>query len=335
MNIYILNATINGKLFSELLCNRMKIKGLITLAEDGKKHTPEYYDYTTFCMERNIECIKMNSYNLSDDTDKEKIQKLEMDLVIIASWQRLLPSWFMRKCSIGIIGAHGSHEGITKGRGRSPQNWALMMGMNRFSTSIFWIEEDADNGPVIDTREFEYFPTDSILTSYVKINLYKADMILRNIENGRIKRKEGKPQEEDALYLPQRKKEDGKIDWNRDATDIYNMVRALTKPYPGAFTNYEETEFIIWSARPVMIEDVFYLYESAENGTVLSILGESALVKCGKDLLLIESCSNYEKLKEGMVLESADYNRQMREIVERHKKKYDTKLSQLIMDEIE
>lgn len=334
MNIYILNATLNGKLFSEILCSRMEIKGLITLAEDGRKYTPEYYDYTAFCMERNIECIKMSSYSLSDVTDKEKIQKLEVDLVIIASWQRLIPSWFMRKCSIGIIGAHGSHEGITKGRGRSPQNWALMMGKKSFSASIFWIEEGTDNGPVIDTREFEYFPTDSILTSYVKVNLYKADMILRNIENGRIERKEGKPQEEDGFYLPQRKKEDGKIDWNRDAADIYNMIRALTKPYPGAFTDYGETEFIIWSARPVMVEDVFYLYENVENGTVLSILGDSALIKCGKDLLLIESCSNYEKLWEGMVLESADYKKQIREIVERHKKKYDTKLSQLVLDEI-
>ena len=335
MNIYILNATLNGKLFAEILCSRIEIKGLITLDEDGKKHTPEYYDYTDFCRKRNIGCIKMRSYDLSDVMDREKLQELEIDLVIIASWQRLIPSWRIQKCSIGIIGAHGSHEGITKGRGRSPQNWALMMGKNRFSASIFWIEEGADNGPVIDTYEFEYFSTDSILTSYVKINLYKADMILRNLANGRIEGKGGTPQEKGGLYLPQRKKEDGKIDWNRNAIDIYNMVRALTKPYPGAFTSHGETEFIIWSARPVMAEDVLYLYENAESGTVLSILGDSALVKCGTNLLLIESCTNFEKIEEGMIFESADYTEQIKNIVSRHKKKYDTALSRLILDEIE
>lgn len=335
MNIFILNATLNGKLFSEILCDKIKISGLITLDKDGVNQTPEYYDYTKFCEERNIKCIKISSYNFSNDEDKEKIQKLDMDVVIIASWQRLIPSWVICKCNIGIIGAHGSHEGITKGRGRSPQNWALMMGKNNFSISIFWIEEGADNGLVIDTCEFEYFPTDNILTSYIKVNLYKADMVLRNLRNGRIGKKEGSPQEGDPLYLPQRQREDGRIDWNRDAVDIYNMVRALTKPYPGAITNHGEIEFIIWSARPIMVEEVFYLYNGVKSGTVLSILRDSALIKCGRNLLLIEACSNYEKLKEGMVLESVDYKKQIRGIVNRHREKHKTLLSRLILDEIE
>lgn len=335
MYIYILNATLNGKLISEILCDRLTVSGIITLSENGENQTSEYFDYTSFCEERNLKCIKMNSYNFSDSEDRDRIEKLEIDLIIIASWQRLLPSWLIQKCSIGIIGAHGSHEGISRGRGRSPQNWALMMGRGRFSLSIFWIEEGTDDGAVIDTKEFEYSSTDSILTSYIKVNMYKADMILRNIENGRIERKEGIKQEKDGLYLPQRKKEDGKIDWNRDAADIYNMIRALTKPYPGAFTCRGTIEYIIWAGRPVMCSDVSYLYESACNGTVISILEGSALVKCGTNLLLIEACSNFEKIEEGMVFESADYKEQLQTIVDRHREKYNTPLSRLVLDEIE
>lgn len=334
MNIYLLNATLNGKLLSEILCERLSVKGIITLNDDGDNKTPEYHDYTDFCRERKIDCIKLNSYNLSDKSDRKKLEQLNIDLIIVASWQRLLPSWFMKQCSIGIIGAHGSHEGITRGRGRSPQNWALMMGAPRFSISIFWIGEGTDNGAVIDTREFEYTPTDNILTSYVKINLYKADMILKNIENGRIAHKEGTVQHGQGYYLPQRKKEDGMIDWNRDAVAINNMVRALTKPYPGAFTICDDIEFIVWSSRPVVAEDVCYFYDSVENGTVLSILEDSALVKCGKNLLLIDSCTNYDRLQEGMVFRSADYKQQMQEIIRRHKEKYDTPLSRLVLDEV-
>lgn len=334
-NIYLLNATLNGKLFSEILCNRLPIKGIITLNENGSSMTPEYYDYTDFCREREIDCIKLNSYGLVDADDRKKLETLDIDLIIVASWQRLLPNWFIDKCSIGIIGAHGSHEGITRGRGRSPQNWALMMGVKHFSISIFWIEEGTDNGAVIETREFEYISTDSILTSYVKINLYKADMILKSIENGKITRKEGTIQNAQGYYLPQRKKEDGMIDWNRDAVEINNMVRALTKPYPGAFTIYEGIECIIWSSRPVVVDDVCYLYDSVANGTVISILADSVLVKCGKNLLLIESCTNFQKLREGIVFKSADYRQQMKDIISRHKERYGTPLSRLVLDEVE
>lgn len=334
MNIYILNATLNGKLLSEILCSRMPVKGIITLNDDGDNKTPEYYDYTDFCRERKIDCIKLRSYNLSDTGDRERLEQLDIDLIIVASWQRLVPSWLIRKCNIGIIGAHGSHEGISRGRGRSPQNWALMMGATQFSLSIFWIEEGADDGAVIDTREFGYTPTDNILTSYVKVNLYKADMILKNIENGRIARREGTAQCGQGYYLPQRKKEDGMIDWNRDAVAVNNMVRALTKPYPGAFTFCDGIEFVIWSSRPVVAEDVCYLYDSVANGTVVSILEDSALVKCGKNLLLIDSCTNYDRLREGMVFQSADYRQQMQEIIRRHQEKYDTPLSRLVLDEV-
>jgi len=333
VNVYLLNATINGKLLAEILTSRIKVSGIIGLNKDGIKKTSEYYDYTEFCALNGIPYFQMKSYSLTDKDDRAILESLDIHLIIVASWQRLVPAWLINKCSIGIIGAHGSHEGIERGRGRSPQNWALMMGKTKFIFSIFWIEEEADNGAIIETREFEYLPTDTILVSYVKLNLMKADMIITNIKNGKIESKAGFIQNKESFYLPQRKKEDGMIDWNRDATDIYNMVRALTKPYPGAFTMNGNIEFIVWAAVPVVMNEVS-LYDKLKNGTVISLLNESALIKCGKNLLLINSCSNYEKITAGMVFESADYKKQMRNIIKRHEEKNGTPLSRLVLDEI-
>lgn len=332
MNTYILNATLNGKMLTEILCKRMDIKGLITLSENADDKSNEYYDYSDYCRNNNLECIKLNKYNFSSLEDRDLLEKLDIDLIIIASWQRLVPEWLIKKCSIGIIGAHGSHEGIERGRGRSPQNWAILTGQKRFILSIFWIEPGTDDGSIIDTEEFEYLPTDTILVSYVQVNTLKAEMILRNIRNGRIPNKEGTPQSDDAFYLPQRIKEDGQIDWNRDAVEISNMVRALTKPYPGAYTLFDKEEFIIWIARPVVNDDI-HIYDSYENGTVLSILGKSILVKCKNNLLLIDSITNFEKIYEGMVFQSADYKLQIHSIINRHNEKYGTPLSQLILNE--
>lgn len=106
MNIFILNATINGKLLAEILCRESSVKGMITLNENGYRSTPEYYDYTDFCRKRDIECIHVNSYSLTSDEDKDKLLKLDIDLLIVASWQRLIPPWLIRKCGIGVIRCH-------------------------------------------------------------------------------------------------------------------------------------------------------------------------------------------------------------------------------------
>lgn len=332
MNIYILNAILTGKVLSEVLCRKLSIKGFITLDEGKGEKTSEYYDYSYFCEKQGIDYICVETYNCSATEDREKLEKLEIDLIIVAGWQRLIPEWLIRHCRIGVIGAHGSPDGIERGRGRSPQNWALLIGKDKFSLSIFWIEPGIDSGNIIDTTIFNYLPTDTILVSYVKTNLYIANMILKNIKNGRIERKEGVPQGGEGMYLPQRTKEDGKIDWNRTAADISNMVRALTRPYPGAYTIYEGEEFYIWTACPVILDDID-LYDQYENGTVVSVLGGSVLIKCGKDLLLLSDCTNMEKMEEGMVFESADYKSQIQNIIDRHNKKYGTPLSGLVLDE--
>lgn len=333
VNIYILNATVLGKMMTEILCQNTKIKGLITLDQTGKEKTAEYYDYTSFCEVNGLECVKLETYNLSSEADKNRVLAMDIDLLIVAGWQRLIPRWLIDKCTIGAIGFHGSSEGIEKGRGRSPQNWAIMTGQKKFILSAFWIEAEADNGAILDTCEFSYDSLDTILSSYVKTSLYEADMILKNISNGRIMRKEGMPQSNEAFYLPQRTAEDGMIDWNRDARDIDNMVKALTKPYPGAYTVCNGEVVKIWISRPITTEQD-YFYEQYENGTVVTILGESFLVKCGKNLLLVDGCSNFDAVNEGGILESADYQEQIKQIIARHDKKVGTPLSHLITDEL-
>ncbi len=333
MNIYILNTIVNGKFLSELLCKNINITGMITLDDNGIKKTNEFYNYSLFCKQRNLEHIEVESYNLSSENDRRQLDSRDIDLIIVAGWQRLVPNWLINKCTIGVIGIHGSPEGIENGRGRSPQNWALLTGYKVFFVSIFWIEEGIDDGKVIDTYEFEYTSMDTIMSSYIKVGLSVAKMIIRNIKNGRIERKEGVKQNREGYYLPQRIREDGWIDWNRDAIDISNMVKALGKPYSGAYTLYNGIEIIIWIARPI-ISETSDLFDCYENGCIISIMNDNVLVKCGKNLLLLDNCTNIGALEEGGVFSSADYSIQIQEIVDRHISKSNLPISKLVMDEL-
>lgn len=333
MNIYILNATHNGKLMTELLCEKTEIRGIIGLDHvHGKQNTPEYFNYDSFCMERQLEYIAVDTYILNADEDKKKLSDLEIDLLIVGSWQRLLPQWLIDKCRYGIIGAHGSPEGITGGRGRSPQNWALLLGEKQFTLSIFWIDKGIDSGAVIDTRQFEIDETDDILVSYIKVNLLKAEMIIHNLENGNIVHHRGRVQSAEGFYLPKRTKADGMIDWNRSCKDIYYMVRALTRPYPGAYTIYGNKEYIIWQVRPVNISIGF---ENRKNGEIVSIVDGQPIVKCKEGYLLIQDAEEQESFFTGMKFTSADYVKQIQNIVNRHRAKYNTPIADMVLKETE
>ena len=331
MKTYIMCTISVGKIATEILCEKLNIEGIITLNNSvGIKKTKEYYDYSEVCRKYGIKYVDMETYDISADSDIEKINKLEIDLLIVVGWQRLIPKWLIQKCRCGVIGTHGSSEGITLGRGRSPQNWALLLGKRTFFISIFWIDDGVDSGKVIATEQFSLMETDDISISYTKVGMFVAKMILENLDNGRISAKEGTNQESDAFYLPQRKREDGKIDWNRKSNEIYNMVRALTKPYPGAFTCYEGEEYIIWRALPI---NVCHGYEEKKNGEVVCILDEIILVKCLDGLIAIQECSSREKIVCGMVFESVNFKHQMQQIIDRHTLMYNTPLASEIMEE--
>ncbi len=333
MNIYLLNTIKNGKLVAEILTLKNKVTGIIGIDENGEGKTNEYYDYSEFCDLNNLRYVPVTSYGLTKSEDRELLEKIDIDLLLVVGWQRLIPGWLIKHCKIGVIGVHGSHEGITRGRGRSPQNWALLTGKQHFIFSVFWIEEGADDGDVIDTDEFEYSLTDNIMTSYIKLNLAVAKIIIKNLENGRIANRFGTPQRGESAYLPQRKRDDGMIDWNRDANNIYNFIRALSRPYPGAYTKIGDTEFVIETAIPI-ITPYMDLLDDYNPGEIIEIIDGCALVKCRSNILLIKECSNLDKLEERMVFESANYYEQMQNIVNRHKRQYKTPLSDLILNEL-
>lgn len=319
MNIYILNTTSTGILATELLSDYIDIKGIISLT-DGKQCN-EYYDYSELCKRKGIDHIEVEQYSLKDSTDKEHLLNLDIDLLIVLGWQRLIPGWLISHCHIGVIGGHGSVNGINDGRGRSPQNWALLFGAERFSMSIFWIDEGVDSGKIIASQEFNYSDVDDIMSSYVKSGLVLADMIIQNIKNGRIQQHYGVAQNDDiAGYLPKRTPEDGMIDWNMPCKDIYNYIRALTMPYPCAYTMLSEKKIKIVEAKYIDME--FPWIDGYQAGAIISLLADGQfLVKCGIGMLQI---LQYEYEGEidvlpGMILDSASFGVQMNTIIGRHK----------------
>ena len=324
MNVYVLNTMGIGLDTISLLKKQVVISGVIGLSKDVKKDTISDYVYQEeFCNEHDIDFIPVNTYSLSSEKDKNKIESLEIDVLIVSGWQRLIPQWFISHVKICVIGAHGSPLGITKGRGRSPQNWALILGFKEFYISIFKIDSGIDSGVVIDTKKFLYNDFDDIKTSYYKVSILTSQMIIDFLKKEDFQKiKLEKQDDEEAEYFPQRKAEDGKIDWNRTNQQIQRFVKALTKPYPGADAHIDNTIVKIWSLIPFDID----ISLSLEIGEIVKIFNTGdILVKTKESYVLIDDyqiLSNTLELKEGMIFSSGSFVNQIETIIDRHETKY-------------
>ena len=324
MNVYILNTIAAGLDTISLINKPFALCGIIGLSH--REPTDQISDYVyqaDFCAERKLSFIEVDSYGLTKEADRKKLLALDIDVLVVAGWQRLVPEWLINHCKVGVIGSHGSPLGITKGRGRSPQNWALMLGLDTFYISIFKIDSGIDSGQIIDTRSFRYSEFDDIKTSYYKTCLLTANMIVENLSDPNFATRQFKEQDEhEAAYFPQRLPSDGKLDWTRSNAQIRDFVRALNRPYPGAESTVDGISVKIWSVIPFDI-DVAGEYEV---GTIVRIFNKGdLLVRTHESFVLVDEYSVLAegvKLSEGACFESVSFSEQMNVIIERHETKY-------------
>ena len=275
-------------------------------------------DISSFCQRWQIPHHYIQRYDLTSDDDKALFEGLQFDLLWVAGWQRLVPAWLLQRASMGALGAHGSADGIVGGRGRSPQNWALMLGCRQFDLSLFRISPGVDDGPIVATRSFFLNDSDDIASSYKKSSLAVAQMVLEVLVSPSLL-ENARPQAGKASYYPQRLPEDGYVDWRLSQEEIAAHCRALTRPYPGLRCISGNQELTLWRCRS-FDEDL-----RAEPGCIGPVFSDgSFLVSCGDGRVLIDewSCQGDWLPGLGQQLQGKSFNSTLQKIVHRHGIRY-------------
>lgn len=308
------------------------VVGLSPLGVDDSK-VSGYVDVKEFANKNNINYTYVESYDLTFERDKILIQSLDYSMIWVAGWQRLIPKWLIESAQFGAFGGHGSVDGITLGRGRSPQNWAIMLGCKRFVICLFIITPGIDDGPVISSREFIYNDHDDIRVSYYKVSLAMADMICELLDNPKII-ESAIQQKGISRYFPQRVPSDGVVDWSLGSKQIVRHCLALTRPYPGLRTCMEGDDVVIWKCQE------FDEKITEDNGVITSVfLTSDFIVSCGDGRILVRewSCQNSNWFpKVGKMFESVPYRQQMLNIISRHSGKYPAnKLNKRILNQLQ
>jgi methionyl-tRNA formyltransferase len=172
------------------------------------------------------------------------------DLLWVIGLSQLVPDRLINLARGGGIGFHPTM--LPEGRGRAPVAWTILK-QARAAVSLFYLTEEADAGDLIFQREVRVEPEDYSEDLIARTNEVLYDAVLElapALKAGRLPRQ---PQDHTkATHYPKRTPADGRIDWHQPTDDIYRLIRAAGRPYPGAFSMLEGRQLIIWRAKPVV-----------------------------------------------------------------------------------
>ncbi len=211
------------------------------------------------------------------------LKDLKPDLFIVISYGQILSQEVLEIPKIFAINAHASL--LPKYRGAAPINWSLINGDTQTGITVIKMTPDMDAGPVMLQKKVDVAEQETALTLTDKLSQAAADSlveVLPLIENNNYRLQ---AQDEDKVsFAPKLKKEDGLIDWSRDARGICNLIRGCLV-WPGAFTYYKDKLLKIYRAESRRVET----HKSRRiYGQIIEVSGEGIIVATGKDDLIIE-----------------------------------------------
>jgi len=162
----------------------------------------------------------------------ETIISLRPDVILALGWYYMVTSKIRNLAKYRAWGIHASL--LPKYAGGAPLVWAMINGEKESGVSLFRLDDGVDDGDIIAQKKFEIADSDSIKQVYDKATKCSIEMLDRILKNpDKIK---FKPQDKEQIEIyPQRKPDDGVIDFKWDSQRIYNFIRAQSSPYPGAF----------------------------------------------------------------------------------------------------
>ena len=155
---------------------------------------------------------------------------------------------FSHRIGVAALNLHGSL--LPKFRGRAPANWVLVEGESETGVTLHEMVEKPDAGDIIAQKKIEIAFEDDVYTLYMKMIGAARQLMketLPKLADGSFIRT---PQTGASSYFGGRKPEDGLIRWQKDALSLYNLTRAVTHPYPGAFTYLKGRKLFVWKADP-------------------------------------------------------------------------------------
>jgi methionyl-tRNA formyltransferase len=267
-----------------LLASKAEVAEVITLPAERAATTAGFVDLEPIAARFGVPVRRCADINAAESV--ARIRALRPDLIVVTGWTRLLSPELLAVPRRACVGFHASM--LPSNRGRAPVNWAILRGERVTGNTMMYLAADADAGDIIDQRLVRIKSADTCASIYAKVGAAGAVMLHRHLAGllagaapRRRQERSGQP------MLPKRTPEMGITDWNRPARAIHNWIRALTLPYPGAFTFLGDQKVMLWSSDAPSRRR----QQAAGPGRILRFERDGVRVSTAQGSLLITSMS--------------------------------------------
>ena len=272
-----------SKVFLENIDTKHEIVSVITMCDKpvGRSNKIKPPAVKEYAIEKNIPYIQIDKFT---DDIAQQIKNYNADVGVVVSFGKIIPEKVFTLPKYGCFNIHFSL--LPKYRGASPVQQALIDGCTKTGVSAFYIEKGLDTGNILLQQELDITFEDTSETLFDKLNVLGIKVMnealnLLDAGNCLAKKQEGEPS-----FCSVFTKENGKIDWNKSATDIYNLYRGLYL-WPKIFCTVGDGRM---SGKTLKILECSVVKDLSNKkaGTILEIRkGVGFVVKCGEDALLL------------------------------------------------
>ena len=294
MRVFLIGCVKSSEIFLKRLIEMdADVAGVITKSES--KFNSDFVDLGEICRNHKIDYLYV--HNINDREAKDYIKEKDVDLILCLGWSQLLDEEVLALPRLGCVGFHPAQ--LPFNRGRHPLIWALALGLEQTASTLFLMDATADTGKIISQKVIEIAYSDDAESLYHKVMDAAVDQlteVMHDFENHTLNVIEQSAGEGNAWR--KRGKEDGRIDWRMSSKSVYNLVRALTKPYVGAHFLHEDREYKVWKVQERFEKG----YENIEPGKVVRVISDNNFwEKAGDNLIEVMECDSI-KLKNGEYL---------------------------------
>ncbi len=251
---------------------------LVLTHADSPNETIWFRSVRDLARERGLPVLEPADVNAPEIV--EKVRRIGPDIIFSFYFRQMVKQELLDIPRVGAFNLHGSL--LPRYRGRCPVNWVLVNGERETGMTLHYMTPKPDDGDIAAQVKVPIADDDTAATLFDKLTASAVDLLddaLPRLLKGKLPRR---PQDHaQATYFGGRRPADGAIDWNKDAGAIYNLVRAVTRPYPGAFTTLGSRRLLVWRAAVEPAPAA-----AAAPGAILS--ADPLVVAAGKQALRIE-----------------------------------------------
>lgn len=270
----------------------IEVVGVCTL--ESSATNADHRDLRPQCEEAGIASLYTPDINAEESL--QWIRERRPDVIFCFGWSRLLKRPLLDIAPLGVVGFHPA--ALPANRGRHPLVWALALDLRQTATTFFFMDESADGGDILSQRLIGIDDCDDAGSLYRKMTLSALEQIeefVPRLATGRYLRLKQDPRA--ANTWRKRGRADGQIDWRMSARSVYNLVRALTRPYVGAHFVRRGRDIKVWRS-----EIVAGTSPNLEPGKVLEIDERGIIVACGEQAIRLLDVDAGEPLVVGEYL---------------------------------